>query len=552
MAALPFHSKAITDQTVLIADDSEIQRKILIKIIEEIGCHYLIAVDGQEAMDHIASHKVDLAILDIRMPVVSGEEVLRSVRLDPDQTGMSVIVLTGDDSVDLGVKCIGLGADDYLLKPIDPLLLRTRVSAQLERQRLKQDQINYLSHIVETNQRLEALVEEKVKKIEEQLATEGRLRAEKERIAQEIAVKDRYLALISHDLRSPLSSVISAIKLIHGNLKTRGFGPQEDTLCSGITSHVEQLLKMIDTLLDIERLKMGKIGCARRLVAVSPLVSKVIENLWGLTKLKDVVVHNETPEDTRAFADPQLLYQVLQNLLSNALKFSPRGGVIRVYRESDDPLALCVADQGKGIPVSMREHLFSHERRVSFPGTEGERGNGLGLPLCAEIMHAHGGAIDIVSHEGPGAVIRLAFPPMPKNVRVMVVDDDELHREVLARNLMQIFPQVEVTQAGDGQEAIRKLQETDGVDLLITDLSMPHMDGMQLLAQIKESPTLRSTPSIMLSSMFDDEKRNRAMALGSLAYCVKPMDAEKLAVTLMQCGFTAERKNGRAPQETVS
>ncbi len=549
MAALPFHNKTVTDQIALVADDSDIQRKILTRILEEIGCAYVIAKDGAKALELIESNKIDLAILDIRMPGVSGEEILRSIRLDPGQSEMSVIILTGDDSVDLGIKCIGLGADDYLLKPIDPVLLKARVSAQLERQRLKTDQVNYLSHMVETNQRLESLVEEKVKKIEEQLATEARLHTEKERIAQEIAVKDRYMALISHDLRAPLSSVISAIKLTHGNLKTRGFGPQEDQLCDSITNHIEHLLKMIDTLLDIERLKMGKIACARRLVAVSPLVGRVMENLWALMEAKDVIVHNEVPDDARAFADPQLAYQVLQNLLSNALKFSPRGGIVKVYLENDDPLALCVADQGKGIPASMRSHLFSHERRVSFPGTEGERGNGLGLPLSAEIMEAHGGDIKIISDDNEGAIIRITFAAMPDNVRVMVVDDDELHREVLSRNLMQIFPKVEVTQAADGLEAIATLKKYEGVDLLITDLSMPHMDGLSFLSQVREDGKLKDTPVIILSSLDDEDKRRKADELGVMAYCIKPMDAEKLAVTLMQCGFTAEKEKGLAPRQ---
>lgn len=238
-------------------------------------------------------------------------------------------------------------------------------------------------------------------------------RKEKERILKEqqtaaenaARIKDTFLSLVSHDLRSPLSGISTMLELLDRAGET--FSPDEwKSAIHDLRESAAVLVEMINQLLNIHRLQSGRISVQREEVAVAMIARQVTLSLGKQIKDKDIAVAIDVDDDRTLLADIGLFREALFNLVSNAVKFSYRGGTIRV-RVSHN--AVIVEDTGDGVAKEDRADLFRHEVKTSRIGTEGERGTGLGLPLVADIMEAHGGRIYYDDSYTEGARFVLVF-----------------------------------------------------------------------------------------------------------------------------------------------
>lgn len=358
--------------------------------------------------------------------------------------------------------------------------------------------------------------------ITERKKAEEELRAAKNQAVEATKLKDKFVSLVSHDLRSPISAIQAALTdLREDAVETES--THNTLLLDKSLATCEGLLKMIDQLLNISRLQSGTIKPRARFFDANVLANLVVGNLAPLAKRKGISLLNETPKRWRMFADHGLFQEVISNLVSNSIKFTPEGGTITIFIPPDRPGSIAVKDTGVGIKENILENLFKHEVKTSTIGTGGERGTGLGLPLCKDIMDAHGGSLAVESTQGEGSVFYAELPM--KKPHVLVVDDEELTRFTLGAHLGAAG--ITVAEASNGLEALNIIKK-DALDLIITDVIMPEMDGAELLARLNEKPDWKPIPVVAITASHDRETKEKMFALGAIDIIIKPVDENEL------------------------
>jgi len=225
-----------------------------------------------------------------------------------------------------------------------------------------------------------------------------------------ISTKNRFVALVAHDLKSPFLSILGMLRRI---LKKEKFAHEvHRRFLENIITNGQRMLKMIDNLLDMDRLETGRIKPEPSFFDLSQMVEEVFENFTHLAERKKLILANRVPAATEIYADKYLYFVVLNNLISNAVKFSFALGRIEVSYDADGERArLIVRDEGQGIPAKYIDDIFKPDVKTTSIGTGGETGSGLGLVFCQQIMKAHGGLIELESVEGTGTTFYVVLGP---------------------------------------------------------------------------------------------------------------------------------------------
>ena len=244
----------------------------------------------------------------------------------------------------------------------------------------------------------------------------------------------------------------------------------------------------------------------------------------------------------KARGDEVMVTQVFNNLISNALKFTPARGLISIdlLESKEDQWILAVRDTGAGIPKDDFKKLFKIEENFSRKGLAGEEGTGLGLSVVHEILKKHSGAITVQSEVGQGTTFVLRFPRLMENIEqsALVVDDDEGVRVLHSRYLKRIFPDSRIIQASNGKEAL-ELAKRYHPRLIVTDYSMPEMNGFEFLSQLRQEPTTTEIPVFVITGK-DSTASMEAMRLsGAAAVLTKPVSSTQLQSAIEK--FMADR-----------
>ncbi|MDH5542452.1 MAG: response regulator [Nitrospinota bacterium] len=356
-----------------------------------------------------------------------------------------------------------------------------------------------------------------IRDITERKKNEERLRLAKNEAEEATKLKDKFISLVAHDLRSPLSTMIGFLELLNDG-KNAGLDDFSRDIVARAIKSGNSMIKLIEEILNVSRIKSGKISPKLRFLDASIIALKVSHDLELLAGKKGIILKHEIPTRTRIYADEALFQEVIQNLISNAIKFCAKGDTIRIFVPEGDPCAIAVSDTGPGIQPERINHLFSYDRKTSTEGTAGETGTGLGLPLSYDIMLAHGGVLEIDSKPGKGSVFTAKLPEV-KPV-VLIVDDEEFIRTLLRGRILSL--NTVVLEANDGEEAMEKIAKHKP-NLVITDLQMPKTDGLKVLEFIKSNPDTAHTPVIILTSNSDMETRDRVVRLGADDFATKPI-----------------------------
>jgi len=356
------------------------------------------------------------------------------------------------------------------------------------------------------------------------------LKMAKEQAETATKMKDEFVAVVSHDLKSPLLSMKGLLE----NAKKEAGGLDElekkGTL-SRMSNTTTNLLNMIDYLLNHSRLKSGKIRLEKRFIVAKQLAETHISGVAHAATKKNVAVRNALPDDMRIFADPVLFGQVLHNLLTNAVKFTPTGGKIVVFAPYPGKPSIAVRDTGVGVPDNALEHLFKSDVQTTTLGTDGEKGTGLGLPYAFDIMREHGGILEVES--GTGSTFTAVLPE--HQAMVLIVDDQAIHREFMKEMILTIG-KVEVVEAENGKQAVEKLRHI-APDLVITDIQMPEMNGYALMEHIRADVALRSLPILAVSSNAINgykELRDTVIMAGGDELLEKPLEVVSFLRTARQ------------------
>lgn len=348
-------------------------------------------------------------------------------------------------------------------------------------------------------------------------AEEGLLLA-KEALEEANKLKDQFVTLVSHDLRSPLSSISLGLDsaMYKGG---EGLDPTvRDTLVR-CQNTANGLLRMTIALLNINRLQTGKVKLNKLFINAKELVSQVYFRLASLAQDKKIKLTNDIPAGRKVFADPVLFQQVIQNLVANAIKYCKEGDAVTLYISPGSPNTIVVKDTGVGVDPKLLPDIFKAEITTTRLGTKGEKGMGYGLPLCHNIMKAHGGSLRVESTPCVGSSFYVELPAV--KAIALVVDDQRAVREEVAGYLSRMG--VEVVEAENGQDGYEKAISVEP-QLIITDITMPVMDGLSMLDRLKSQPATQSIPVVVMTSSEDTvELRRDVFARGAADFISKPL-----------------------------
>lgn len=353
------------DPVILVVDDTEDNLDLLEFALKRKPVEMIRANSGMECLSLARERQPDVILLDIQMPEMDGFETLRRLRDNPATAKIPVIFLTAQrkepESIEKGLL---MGVDEYLTKPIDTdeLLVRTKTLVRIKR-----------------------------------------MEAELER------TKADFMAMLVHDLRSPLAGIKDVIEFFRELEKSGGTLTSDHfTLLAASQESAERMLQLINNLLDLSKFEAGKITLNKEPLSVRKVVEKAAKQMEFQFRQRKITLRTDVAEDLPdVTADASKISQVLMNLLSNALKFSGSGGTVTISVSptnrgagGQDGVAVAITDTGMGIPQEEIPGIFQRYKQASSARRVRQKGTGLGLAICKLIVEAHGGQIGVTSEPG--------------------------------------------------------------------------------------------------------------------------------------------------------
>ena len=497
---------------VLVVEDNPDMNRF---IVECLSREYDVvpAFDGREGLEKALQFRPTLIVSDIMMPNVSGVEMIAAMRRQPELETTPVLLLSAKADEELLVKLLDDGARDYVVKPFSEkeLMVRVRNAVHTEQSRAQMQVLH--------------------------AAAESASRA-----------KDEFMAMLGHELRNPLSPILTALHL----MKLRGeAGSARERVI--IERQVTHLSRLVDDLLDVSRIASGRIEIKRERIDIADAVAQAIEMSSPLLEQRTHRLHVEVAKGLRVDGDLTRLSQVISNLLTNAAKYTPPRGDISVRaKRVDGDVQVSVKDSGTGIAADMLPHIFDLfvQERQAVERSQG--GLGIGLTIVRSLVELHGGSVSVRS-DGPGKgsefIVRLpavaeraaeissserAEPaevtrPESTRGRVLVVDDNEDSAQLLAEVLVQKGYDARI--ALDAASALRLAAEMRP-DIAILDIGLPVMDGYELAAHLRALPDLGDVDLIALTGYGQEADRRRTGQAGFRHHLVKPVDITALEAAL--------------------
>jgi len=346
------------------------------------------------------------------------------------------------------------------------------------------------------------------------------------------STKDKFINIISHDLRSPFTTLLGFSEIL---LNEQDISVEEkNEYLQYIYDSSKSQLNFINCLLDWSRLQTGRIKIEPTRLNVRSIISTAITPLTGDAVRKNIDVKIEIPSDLFINADERLISQVFINLTSNAIKYSNEGKDIFISsdRFKEGMIEIVVRDEGLGIAEENQSKLFRIDQKFSLVGTAGEKGSGLGLTLVKEIVDKHLGQIWYYSQLGSGSEFHFTIPEA-RNL-ILLVEDDQGTRILYKKIIEDALKNFDVKFAENGYEAIRIYKELLPT-LLITDHDMPLMNGIQLVEAIQKKESTRNVPIIVISAKLTDEITRKYLKLGVDKVIAKPVDHSVLIQMIQEC-----------------
>jgi signal transduction histidine kinase len=390
-------------------DDNENNLLSMEVALEKANYTFFRANSGREAL-RILLHEADfsLILLDVKMPIMDGYETAELIYQRDKLKQIPIIFITAHDYEEAAIfKGYQAGAVDFIRKPFNAEILRSKVAVFAElykknllltRQEEKLQAIN--DDLLQLNHELEQRV------LERTLALES--------MNQELQAlnlsKDKFLSVMSHDLRNPLTALLaSSGKLSEDPESLR---PNQIKQLSQIIHRTSnKLLDQLNEVIEWAKKQSRKTSFNPEKVRLADGVEESLELLKPNAQQKKINLQNHIPKDIEVMADSLMLRSIVQNLVTNAIKYTPEGGSVRLNAKREAQMAcIFVEDSGIGMTAEMKAHLFTNTDPKSLSGTNNEQGSGLGLLLVSDFVVQHGGQIDVESTLGAGTTIRFTIP----------------------------------------------------------------------------------------------------------------------------------------------
>jgi signal transduction histidine kinase len=543
---------------ILIVDDEPRNLNVLEAILNDPGYRLVRAGSADQALLALVAEEFALLILDIRMPGMSGFELAQVIKERKKTARVPIIFLTAYYNEDQHMlEGYGTGAVDYLHKPVNATILRSKVAvfAQLYRKN-RESALANRALLAEITQRRRA--EEALRALNETLDARVIERSEALRVAKEAAEaanssKDRFLAMLSHELRTPLTPALMVAETLHQDARLSAEVREQIGI---IKRNIDLEARLLDDLLDMTAISKGKLRLRSELCDVHLLIGLAIQIVRNAASKKGIKIECElTASHCGLWGDPPRFQQVLWNLLRNSVKFTPRGGRIitrtsnRVGEDGLAWLVVEVSDSGIGIVPAALERIFLPFAQEDTAASHPLGGIGLGLTIARAIVEMHGGriyaqsdganrgatfvvelpAVTAVSRDDAG--VAAIFPSAVENGpakpaenempglvrRILLVEDHPATLQTVSNTLRRWG--CHVTTADNVADAL-KLALAHPFDLVISDLGLPDGTGIKLMEQLRAEHGLSG---IALSGYGMEEDIVRSREAGFVAHLVKPI-----------------------------
>jgi signal transduction histidine kinase len=473
---------------VLVVEDNPDMNRVVAECLSR-DYDVVTAFDGRDGIEQALRVAPMVIVSDIMMPHVSGVEMVAQMRARPELQHTPILLLSAKADEELMVELLDHGAQDFIIKPFSERDLRVRVHNLV-------------------------------------LGAQARAAAESANRA-----KDEFLAMLGHELRNPLSPIVTALQLM--KLRGESGSERERTV---IERQVNHLTRLVDDLLDVSRIARGRVELKSEIVEVAEVVAKAVEMPSPLLERRNHTLKIDVPRrGLRVDGDTTRLAQVISNLLTNAAKYTPPNGAVTVRAEQvNDEVVLSVRDTGIGISPEVLPRIFDLfvQERQALDRSQG--GLGIGLTIVRSLVERHGGSV-LAHSDGPGQgsefIIRLplkgradsaaravvpaaAAAPGGGAVRILVVDDNEDSAEMLADAL--IGKGYDTRVAHDAPAALRLAAEFSP-HVAFLDLGLPVMDGYELASHLRGLPGLAGLRLIAVTGHGQESDLRRTEMPASMA-----------------------------------
>lgn len=371
----------------------------------------------------------------------------------------------------------------------------------------------------------------RVKDITREKLEEIKLIEENKELKDQNTAKDSFLNLLSHDLRSPFTSILGFTEIL---LKESSLTETERSeYLAYLYSSSEKLLQLINYLLDWSKLRSGKLLVEKQKINLQSLVYNCVSSLTGTAVRKNVEIKVEADKFLKILGDERLLNIVITNLISNAVKFSRRESkiIIKAKKFNDDFVELVVIDKGIGIPENNKINLFKIENMFSTSGTAGEKGTGFGLTLSKEIIEKHGGEIWYYSEEVKGSEFHITIPALPDIILIVEPDTDKLN--TLTSAIKKTFRNFKVMTARNATEAIHF---TDSLlpAIIVLSHQLPLMNGAQIIETITMNRENSELKVIVFNDSITPEIRDNYKRFSKVIFLEKPAEENQVIKVLQE------------------
>jgi two-component system, sensor histidine kinase len=521
-------AEGVDTPDILVVDDDAGNLAAIEVALGELGPRLVKAESGPDALRRLLEKDFALILLDVQMPGMDGFETARIIRQRGRSRHTPIIFVTAYSRDDTDIlRGYGLGAVDFLFKPIVPEVLRAKAAVFVELQQ----------RTAEVRRQAERLGELERRELDRKLAIE-RQSWEAEALREESRRKDHFLAVLAHELRNPLAPLVTGLELIrHYGIEHEGL----ERVRASMGRQVRHLMHLVDDLLDVARISEGKVVLRKEPVELNEVVAQAVETVRPLLEERRhelELVASATP--LHLVADGVRLTQVVANLLHNAARHTDPGGRIRLSWSCDsDQAVVRVADNGQGIAPELRDRIFE----MFFQEREGGLGLGLGLTLVDQLVTLHGGTVRAYSAgrgQGSEFVVRIpiescetaesgeprASEAVPEDaaeeahgLRVVVVEDERDIRQALGALLESWGHEVQL--AEDGRRGVDLILK-ERPDVALIDIAMPGLDGYAVARQVRGELGAGAPRLVAVTGFGREEDRQRTRSAGFDDHLVKP------------------------------